>query len=132
MSPAMNKGALFFCALIAVSAHAMDGQKNDTKGIWNGDIRRFEMSDFDLWRSGKWLRDRHEGRLGWWWVVGDLWYFYPQPVYPYPDPYIPPNVLVRTDKAERFWYYCEFSKAYYPYVQICPEKWKVVPAVPVQ
>ena len=29
-------------------------------------------------------------RFGWWRVVGGLWYWYPTPIYPYPDPYTPP------------------------------------------
>lgn len=28
------------------------------------------------------------------------------------------------------WYYCESSKGYYPYVNACPEGWKMVPSVP--
>ena len=31
------------------------------------------------WGGGHWLHDRHDGRLGWWWVVGPSWYFYPRP-----------------------------------------------------
>ena len=42
---------------------------------------------------------RHGGRGGWWWVVGDAWYYYPQPVYPYPDPYTPPVVVAPLPKA---------------------------------
>ena len=80
-----------------------------------------------------------DGRLGWWWVVGGVWYFYPQPAYPYPDPYVPPVVVV--DQAPQSdtpsvpppaqnWYYCEASKSYYPYVANCPAGWKTVPATP--
>ena len=25
-----------------------------------------------------------DGRFGWWWDVDGAWYFYEQPVYPYP------------------------------------------------
>jgi hypothetical protein len=28
------------------------------------------------------------------------------------------------------WYYCDASKAYYPYVQDCPAGWRAVPATP--
>lgn len=28
------------------------------------------------------------------------------------------------------WYYCESARAYYPYVQRCPEKWRPVAAQP--
>ena len=59
---------------------------------WRGDIRYFDRDDSYRWRRGAWRHVRHEGRLGWWWVVGGgSWYFYSQPVYPYPDPYVPPG-----------------------------------------
>jgi hypothetical protein len=45
------------------------------------------------WRAGHWYHGRHGGRVGWWWVAGGVWYFYPAPVYPYPDPHaVPPPV----------------------------------------
>jgi hypothetical protein len=58
--------------------------------VWRGDIQYFDRYDYPRWRGGVWQHTRHQGRLGWWWVVGGgSWYFYSQPVYPYPDPYIP-------------------------------------------
>ena len=30
------------------------------------------------WEGGRWRREVHNGRLGWWWDVGGVWYFYPQ------------------------------------------------------
>jgi hypothetical protein len=52
--------------------------------------RHFEQRDWDRWHSGRWMHVRHNGRDGWWWVIGDAWYFYPAPIYPYPDPYALP------------------------------------------
>jgi surface antigen len=46
--------------------------------------------DIGLWRAGHWAHGWHEGRDGWWWVIGDSWHLYPAPVYPYPDIYTPP------------------------------------------
>lgn len=57
---------------------------------FHGDVRHFDDHDWALWRGGRWEHSRHDGRLGWWWLAGGLWYFYPEPVYPYPDPYDPP------------------------------------------
>jgi hypothetical protein len=37
-----------------------------------------------MWRGGGWHHEWHDGRWGWWWFVGGGWYFYDQPVYPYP------------------------------------------------
>ncbi|MGN6669701.1 MAG: hypothetical protein ACTHKH_22430, partial [Trinickia sp.] len=70
--------------------------------------------------------DHHRGRYGWWWVVGGLWYFYPQPVYPYPDPFIPGDVALGSDGAAQYWYYCMSAGQYYPYVTYCPEGWQAV------
>jgi hypothetical protein len=112
---------------------------------WGGDIRHFEGRDLQHWRSGYWQRANHGGRLGWWWVIGGLWYFYPQPVYPYPDPFRPPVVVVQPSAPvvtvptapvvveqvpQQVWYYCEASASYYPYVASCPGGWKTVPATP--
>ena len=97
--------------------------RNDHRGVWSGDIRHFREHDMDRWRGGRWFHGRHEGHEGWWWVVAGLWYFYPRPVYPYPDPYTPPT-------ATQYWYYCPPARAYYPYVQSCPGGWRLVPATP--
>jgi hypothetical protein len=54
---------------------------------------RYYVHDFDRWHGGHWYNGPHEGRPGWWWVIGDSWYYYPAPVYPYPDPYALPVVV---------------------------------------
>jgi hypothetical protein len=84
--------------------------------------------DVDRWHGGHWFHGEHLGRLGWWWIVGDGWYFYPAPVYLYPDPYIPPAVVA---PSADYWYYCPSANAYYPYVTGCAEPWQpVVPQPP--
>ncbi|HUL66625.1 MAG TPA: hypothetical protein VLW55_18655 [Burkholderiaceae bacterium] len=104
---------------------------------WHGDIHHFPEHDWHTWRGGHWVHGPHMGRLGWWWVVGSVWYFYPAPVYPYPNPYEPPPVVLVTPPKEgppppptQYWYYCEATKGYYPYVPTCPSGWKQVPATP--
>ena len=101
-----------------------------------GDIRRFDRHDYSVWRSGNWHHGRHDGRLGWWWIVAGTWYFYPERVYPYPDPYTPP-VIVTQPPAQllapppaQLWYFCISSNSYYPYVASCPDGWQTVPANP--
>ena len=32
------------------------------------------------WEGGRWRHEMHNGRNGWWWDVGGVWYFYPQPM----------------------------------------------------
>ncbi len=102
----------------------------------HGDFRHFNDRDLHVWSGGHWVHDRHNGRLGWWWVVGGGWYFYPAPVYPYPNPYVPPVVAAppAPDASPQYWYYCASSRAYYPYVTSCPGGWmQVVPqAAPPQ
>ena len=67
-----------------------------------------------------------------------------RPYYPYYYPYYPPAVIVQqpvviapppttvapSANATNTWYYCEPSRAYYPYVPTCTAPWRAVPAVP--
>jgi hypothetical protein len=32
------------------------------------------------WEGGRWRHEVHNGRNGWWWDVGGVWYYYPEPV----------------------------------------------------
>ena len=98
---------------------------------WRGEIHRFNEHDLGRWRAGHWYRGPHEGRSGWWWIVGGIWYFYPTPIYPYPDPYEPPIVVAPSaPPAPQYWYYCANPQGYYPYVPNCPGPWQRVPARP--
>ncbi len=107
---------------------------------WHGDIAHFHEHDWALWRGGHWVHGWHDGRLGWWWLAGGAWYFYPAPVYPYPNPYEPPVTVALVPGAPvsaappapvpRTWYYCDAAKGYYPYVATCPGGWQQVPANP--
>lgn len=84
---------------------------------WRGNVQSF---DSRRWQSGGWRHESHNGRFGWWWVIGPNWYFSNRPVYPYPDIYTPP--------AEMFgwWYWCSPYQEYYPYVTTCPVPWQRV------
>jgi hypothetical protein len=96
---------------------------------WHGDIHRFHERDFDRWRGGHWYHGMHDGRLGWWWTVGPSWYFYNEPIYPYPDPYVPPvAVAPPAPGPQQYWYYCRNPQGYYPYVPQCYGNWEPVPA----
>jgi len=65
-------------------------------------------------------------------------YYYPPPYYYYPPPAYyppasPPVYVEREDapaSAQGWWYYCEQSRGYYPYVKECPGGWKRVPPAP--
>jgi hypothetical protein len=127
--------AAIIAAALAVAAlspaFAQDrGRHEGREREWRGgdwhdrDIRRFHEHDFDRWRGGRWVHVRHGGRFGWWWVVGPSWYFYPAPIYPYPNPYTPPYAA----PGGPAWYFCPPAQAYYPYVPSCPVPWQIVPA----
>ena len=98
---------------------------------WHGEIGRFHEHDLGRWRGGQWHHERHHGRLGWWWIVGGVWYFYPSPVYPYPDPYQPPLAPVPPPAAPQYWYYCTDPAGYYPYIAQCRVNWQAVPSIAV-
>lgn len=74
--------------------------------------------------------------------------YYPYPYYPY-YPYPPivvapqaPSVYIEqgsqqatpqqaAPQQENYWYYCDKSEGYYPYIKECPEGWrKVLPEPP--
>lgn len=104
--------------------------EHDDRG-WHGDIHAFHEHDYDTWRGGRWFHGDHEGRFGWWWTVGDGWYSYPSPVYPYPDPYTPPVVILRSAPAPlgippTYVYSCPNPAGYYPYVVRCFGAWERV------
>jgi hypothetical protein len=99
------------------------GHFADTHGAWAphpigyGAGRGFDHS---YWQGGHWWHGTYGGRLGWWWIVGPDWYWYPAEVEPYPDPYTPP------DLATGYWYWCDTYQQYYPYVGACPSGWRAV------
>jgi hypothetical protein len=70
---------------------------------------------------------------------GPGWYYPPPSYYYYPPtvvvapPAAPPVYVERNDapaQAQSYWYYCEQSRGYYPYVKECPGGWKAVPPAP--
>jgi hypothetical protein len=87
----------------------------------------FTRHDEAHWRGGGWHHEVHGGRLGWWWVVGPEWYFYPAPIYPYPSPYIPPVIAA---PQPNMWYWCAAPAGYYPFAAQCSVQWQAVPARP--
>jgi hypothetical protein len=54
--------------------------------------------------------------------------FYAAPVYA-PQTYVEAQPIA-APVAHASWYYCNASKAYYPYIQTCKAGWQAVPTVP--
>src|SRR5581483_7164787 len=107
------------------------GHSGHDLGVFNGRrFGQFSRSDRANWTGGGWRHDWHNGHLGWWWVVGDLWYFYPAPIYPYPT-YVGPDYYYDYynyyPSPSYYWYYCEDPPGYYPDVQECNGDWEPVP-----
>jgi hypothetical protein len=68
------------------------------------------------------------------WGPGPYWY--PAPAY-YPPVVVaaPPAPVQYVERSEQplqsgYWYYCEASRGYYPYVKDCPGGWRAVPPAP--
>jgi hypothetical protein len=59
-------------------------------------------------------------------------YYYPQPIaYPaQPVTYVEQGGAPAPAQPAGWWYYCEASRTYYPYVKECPSGWQRVPALP--
>jgi hypothetical protein len=136
--PRMRKSILLSgSALLVLGAAVLTGsatpafaQERDHwhggEGHWHGDIYHFRDYDFGAWRGGHWFQGPHDGRGGWWWIVGGIWYYYPAPVYPYPDPYTPPGVTAIAGAPGAYVYYCGNPAGYYPYVPQCYAPWQAV------
>jgi hypothetical protein len=121
------------CSLLAPAALAQHTHGDDFHGR---DFHHFKADESAHWRAGHWTHGWHDGRYAWWWTVGGFWYFYPEPVYPYPT-YIPPAIVVQEAPPipsglppAQFWYYCDNPHGYYPYVASCNGPWREVPATP--
>jgi hypothetical protein len=54
----------------AVSSHNFRGH------VYHGQL---------AWKHGRWRHEKRNGRFGWWWDVGGIWYFYPEPIEGPPD-----------------------------------------------
>lgn len=141
LSPKTFLGIATLAVALALPSMAIAHQDRAWRGHGHGFYPRH---DFAAWRGGRWHHARHDGRLGWWWVVGPSWYSYSRPIYPYPrftgPAYgLPPyrdRVIVERPAAPlgappaQSWYYCEDPKGYYPYVSSCRGEWRAVPVTP--
>ena len=80
--------------------------------------------------------------FGPYWGPGPFWgpypyyypAYYPAPVYA-PVVVSPPQPVQYVERNDQplqsgYWYYCETSRGYYPYVKECPSGWKAVPPAP--
>ena len=106
------------------------GPGHDMSRFHGRDFAHFSDRDRDDWRHGHWRHSWHNGHFGWWWYADDDWFYYPEPIYPYPeyvgaDDYY--DYYDDNGAPSYYWYYCEDPPGYYPYVQRCSVPWQAVP-----
>ena len=101
------------------------------------EFARFARHDREVWVGGHWHHEWHNGRFGWWWFAGGVWYFYDAPVYPYPTvvsevTYAEPVGAAPPPAAAAAptYYWCDNPRGYYPAVQSCLIPWRPVAATP--
>lgn len=123
------------CFLEVPAAQAQRGPHADFHGR---DIAHFGPDELRVWRGGVWRHEWHDGRWGWWWTVDGGWYFYPEPIFPYPT-YVPPVIIAQPSPPvvtglppAQFWYFCDNPRGYYPYVATCSVPWRAVPVTSSQ
>jgi len=137
---AVSIAALVICAMTlpATSSIAREGRHGAHMPDFHGrDFGRFAPGERHIWSGGRWAHEWHDSRFGWWWVLGDSWYFYPEPVYPYPT-YVPPAIVAQQAPPTpsglpptQDWYFCDNPQGYFPYVASCNSPWHAVPTQPL-
>jgi hypothetical protein len=130
-APPSFHGALPNAGAPVGAPHYQLGRPGHDLGAFNGhNFAHMPTPDHEAWRGGAWRHELHDGHLGWWWVVGGSWFFYPAPIFPYPT-YIGPDYYYDYYSSypapSYYWYYCEDPPGYYPYVQDCNVDWQPVP-----
>ena len=105
------------------------------------DLHHLDADHLKTWRHGRWHHGKYRGVYGWWWFTGGYWYWYQEPIFPYPD-YVssdvepemdeeaPPDAEPPGNAQDDFYYHCSDPDGYYPYVSTCNQPWETVPAAP--
>jgi hypothetical protein len=86
------------CCVPTQPAHAQHARHVPRQDFHGRDFHHFAPRERAHWRGGHWVQDWHGGRYAWWWIVDGYWYFYPEPMYPFPT-YIPPAVIMQRPPA---------------------------------
>src|SRR4051812_27103015 len=133
-----HKGIFSSLLLLSVLASAASVLAPSAQAFEGHHIGRIHE---EHWRGGRWVHDRHGGRLGWWWVAGPSWFFYPRPIFevaprtvvieqPAPVTVLPPPVVMpatppapQVTVADPVLYYCKSTGTYYPETMPCPGGW---------
>jgi hypothetical protein len=113
-------------------------QWNHVLSFHDRNVAHFNVQDRAMWTHGQWRHTSHNGRNGWWWYTNGAWFFYDEPIYPYPDS-VSDQYSFDDDYADTpdqagpspyVWYYCNNPPGYYPYIQSCRGPWQPVTPTP--
>jgi hypothetical protein len=120
--------SLLSIALIIPAAGSFAAERNAAPGarsaldvpapIIDPTVEGFPAPGPGVWTEGHWEHAWHGSQYGWWWVVADGWYLYPNEIHPYP-PY-----------TDTVWHVCANSRDFYPYLTLCngdPQQMRVTP-----
>jgi hypothetical protein len=129
--------AAFVAASLGSFSPTAQAASNDGSRDFHGrQYQSLNTEEQNTWQHGKWVHDWHDGHYAWWWSVGDFWYFYDRPTFPYPRAvssfamtgHAPPVTV--GDVTGPSWFYCEQSGGYSPYVTSCAGNWHQVAIAP--
>jgi hypothetical protein len=104
------------------------------------DVHAFNDRERRRWRHGHWHNGWHDGRVGWFYDVDDVWYPYDEPEFPYPlvvsdltvapldaPVTMPPAMAALALPATPgIQYHCRAPDGFYPDVAACRAGWESV------
>ena len=123
----MNKPSKLLIGLALVAAGALGASPAFAHGFRHGPRVSIGIGFGPYWGPGYWGPG--------YWGPPAYYPYYPAPAY-YPAPVVvappAPAQYVERDQPPQsgYWYYCETTRGYYPYVKECPSGWKAVPPAP--
>jgi hypothetical protein len=103
------------------------GPDRDREHFSGRNFDHFSPTERARWAGGGWRHGWRHGRFGWWWLVGDDWFLYDAPSYPYPT-YVGEDDDYSYDPSAAGDYYCPNPPGYYPDVAECDVEWELAPA----
>jgi hypothetical protein len=102
------------------------------------DVRHFHEEEWAEWRGGHWRHALYDGRLGWYYEVGEVWYPYEAPVMPYPTTVAPLVYDAAPETAgpaaaplpalPHVAYHCASPQGFYPTLTACDTDWVAIAA----
>lgn len=146
---------LFLIVPYSLKAEGWHERGHDHRRFHGHDISFFTIEEREIWQTGYWRQEWHNGRFGWWWYAGGVWYLYEQPILPYPmfvsefsiiensplppssntvpmPPPVPSSFTAPSPQTTtpNSYFYCDNPPGYYPVVMRCNVPYRPVYTVP--